>query len=296
MCLDRIRWISALPRPGGYVEIERESVSLGGEAANTAAAMRSWGADVWLCGNDPGDGPDSEIILAALSRADLQLHPIGDRTAIRTTPVCDIYVTPDGDRTMFGKGFRGMEPVLIPALIPTASGSWFTAEPNMSAVARQATRAAAAAGMKTYLMDFVRPDEQIPPGSFWQSSTDWAGHRGETYSNIEWVKDWTAKHGCFAILTDGPNGFVAGSPNGHTRAYPAFPGPENGNSTGAGDVFRAGMLFGLGQDWPVERCLQFAAAAGCLRCRATADSPWPSLREIEALVAENMAVTRQFAA
>jgi sugar/nucleoside kinase (ribokinase family) len=287
VCLDRIRRIPQLPKPGGYVEVDREVVLLGGEAANTANALAAWGEEVWLCGNDVGLGPDGELLRQKLAARGLQVHLVGDRSKNAVTPVCDVYVNPDGERTMFGLGFRDMEPVLIPSLLPLRPGAWFTAEPNMAAVSRQAVREAIAAGMKTYTMDFVGPNDPIAPGSFWQTSTDWYGGRNETFANIERVRELVALHRCFAILSDGANGFVAGSLETGVRAYPPFPAPEVIDSTGAGDIFRAGMLLGLTRSWPVPRCLEFAAAAGSLSCRALgATTSVPTIAEIKAFICE----------
>ena len=38
------------------------------------------------------------------------------------------------------------------------------------------------------------------------------------------------------------------------------------DTTGAGDIFHAGYIYGLVQDWPVERRLDFACAAAALNC------------------------------
>lgn len=294
ICLDRVRRVPTLPAPGGYVEVADESALLGGEAANTANALRSWGAEVELFGNDLGDGVDGETIRRLLSDRGLSASPAG-RSEAHATPVCDIYVTPDGERTMFGRGFATMEPTFDPARLPLRAGEWFTAEPNMANVSREAARAAQAAGMRTYLMDFIRHDDPVEPGSFWQSSTDWAGHRNNMQRNVEWVKRFVAERGCFAIVSDGPNGFVAGSPERPVRAYPPFPAPLVVDTTGAGDLFRAGMLFGLSQGLPMTDCLRFASAAGCLKCRALgATTDVPTVEEIRRHIAENPDVSRQY--
>jgi sugar/nucleoside kinase (ribokinase family) len=150
------------------------------------------------------------------------------------------------------------------------------------------------AGMRLYLMDYVDP-AQVPAGAYWQSSTDWAGTRNNTQKNVAWVQEWVAKTGTFAVLSDGPNGFVAGSRDVPVRAYPPYPAPIVVDSTGAGDMFRAGMLYGLSLDWPIHRCLQFASAAGCLKCRALgATTDVPSIAEIESHIEIHPSVTRQY--
>jgi len=41
------------------------------------------------------------------------------------------------------------------------------------------------------------------------------------------------------------------------------------DTTGAGDIFRAGFIYGLMQEWPLERVLDFACAAAAMNCMAT---------------------------
>ncbi len=273
---------------------------LGGEAANTANALVQWGAEVRLAGNRFGNGPDADLLRELLNDKGLRDTFViashkGDEDSINLTPVCDIYVTPDGERTMFGRGFSTMEQYLDIEKITFESGSWFTAEPNMEVASRRVVRAAIDAGMKCYLMDFLREDDPIVPGSYWQSSTDWAGYRNNMQKNVQWVKDWIAKFGCFTVLSDGPNGFVAGSPEIKARAYPPYPAPSVVDTTGAGDMFRAGMLFGLNQGWSHVKCLQFAAAAGCLKCASLgATTRVPSVQEVLSYVAEHDQVSRQY--
>jgi len=39
------------------------------------------------------------------------------------------------------------------------------------------------------------------------------------------------------------------------------------DTTGAGDVFHAGFIYGLLQNWEMEKILQFANAVAALKCR-----------------------------
>jgi sulfofructose kinase len=57
------------------------------------------------------------------------------------------------------------------------------------------------------------------------------------------------------------------------------------DTTGAGDVFRAGFIYGALQPWPVERTLRFANAAAALSCtREGAMAGVPTLEQIQATV------------
>lgn len=290
ICLDRVRFIPNFPKPGGYVEVTDDRVLLGGEAANTANALKTWGVDVRLEGNRLGAGPSGSLIRALLSERGIlptvDAHETGD------APVCDIFITPDGERTMVGLGFSASDGSIDVSRIDFAKGQWFTAEPNMSRTSREAFQRAYKAGMKLYLMDFFRDDEQIPPGSICQQGTDWVGERDNPNINIEWARNWSRTHECTTILTDGPNGFAVSDPKGHAYWHDALaePGLVAVDSTGAGDLFRAGTLYGLDQGWPLEHSLLYGAAAGALICRAIgATVNVPTIAEIESLIAEKRA-------
>jgi len=288
ICLDRVRRIPHFPKPGGYVEITDEQALLGGEAVNTALALHEWGADVVLAGNPLGNDKEADDLRTAIKSKSVRY--IESPSEQNRAPVCDVLITPDGERTMIGRGFSALDGTVDLAHLPFPSGGWFTAEPNMAQTSREAARLAHKAGMRLYLMDFFHEDEFIPPGSFCQFSTDWVGERGNDAANLDWVHAWTERHKCTTILTDGPNGFAISSPQGAeggglTRWYPATdPKKPAADSTGAGDIFRAGMLFGLSQDWPLERCLSFAAAAGALATTTFgASAIIPNLQATEAL-------------
>jgi len=84
--------------------------------------------------------------------------------------------------------------------------------------------------------------------------------------------------------TLGPDGVVAwdGERFHHAAAYqvPVV------DTTGAGDTFRAGFIYGLLQGWPLERQLAFSCAAGAMNCmNEGARGGLRPVAEIEALMA-----------
>ena len=175
ICIDCIRRISSLPKKGGYCAVEDQVELLGGEAANTACYLTMWRQEVALAGNALGTGFESENLRMKLLEKGLDIHLL---QRAGTTPVCDVYVTADGDRTMFGYGFHHEANHTPFDALPFLAGHWFTADPNIPNASRLAAKMAHVRKMKLYLMDFSRDNEIIPPGAICQYGTDSVGERG----------------------------------------------------------------------------------------------------------------------
>lgn len=264
ICLDRMRKVAFLPGPGGYVSVQEESVKLGGEAANTAYALSQWGVPHRLVGNAVEQRVQDRLVQQGLS-----LEHVSKVEA--KAPVCDIYVTPDGQRTMFGVGFDKMAETINLDELDFSTVTWFTMDMNFGELGWEAAARAQSAGVRRYIMD-AEPLGSLAEGDIWQSSTDWVGTRGHKTANLKWAKDRSSAWGATVILTDSGRELVVAHPGGQARAYPTFPPPLESSggigerdSTGAGDRFRAGMLYGLHALWPMSECLAFAASAASLK-------------------------------
>jgi sulfofructose kinase len=97
-----------------------------------------------------------------------------------------------------------------------------------------------------------------------------------------------SRYGCkLAAATLGEDGVLAW--DGREFCYvPAYQ-VHAVDTTGAGDMFHAGFIYGLLQEWPLERRLDFACAAAALNCMAVgARGGIRTLEEIEALMATGM--------
>jgi len=86
----------------------------------------------------------------------------------------------------------------------------------------------------------------------------------------------------FVGVTLGPGGALA-LVDGRVHYVPAFP-TQVVDSTGAGDLFHAGSVFGLLQGWDPLDTLRFAAAAAALKCEKLGGRPGiPSVERAAAL-------------
>jgi len=87
-----------------------------------------------------------------------------------------------------------------------------------------------------------------------------------------------------AVITAGERGCWGQEPDGEVIHQPAF-AVEAVDTTGCGDAFHGGYIFGLLQGWPLSRRLGFAAAVAALKTRAYGGrQALPALDEVQVIL------------
>jgi len=87
-----------------------------------------------------------------------------------------------------------------------------------------------------------------------------------------------------AVLTLGARGSMAATPSGELLRTPTFP-VDILDTTGAGDAFHGGYIYGMLQAWPLPDVLRFASATGALNCRHLGgQGGLPSLADVQNLL------------
>jgi sulfofructose kinase len=106
-------------------------------------------------------------------------------------------------------------------------------------------------------------------------------------SNLEQaLRQMQLRYGCrLTAATLGQDGVVAwdGSRLHRSAAYRV----PVADTTGAGDIFHAGFIYGLLQEWPMQRQLDFACAAAAMNCSSLGARG--GIHSVEAI--ENLMVT-----
>jgi ribokinase len=86
-------------------------------------------------------------------------------------------------------------------------------------------------------------------------------------------------------VTRGGQGSLTLESEGRRFTQPAFV-VDAVDTTGCGDVFHGGYIYGLLQGWPLERTVRFAAACAALKTRALGGrTAIPELGAVQALLA-----------
>lgn len=81
------------------------------------------------------------------------------------------------------------------------------------------------------------------------------------------------------VLTDGINGSVCNC-NGKIISQKAF-NIEVVDTTGAGDIHAGGLLYGLFNDYEMDRVLQFASACAALKCKHIGNEILPNVTNVK---------------
>jgi sugar/nucleoside kinase (ribokinase family) len=280
VCLDLIWRVDRLAAAGTYEPIVEERRTIGGEAANTAIALARWGMRVALVGTATGDDENGRL-LRRMFAADAPGIDISNVAVTPGTPTtyCVCIATPDGHRTMYGSGFTGMQcPVLAPDLARRARV--FTMDPNAYQAGLAACRTAVDAGAAAIAMDYTQSPEVNRAAAISVTSHAQIPEGGSLQACADYAAAIRSRDGCTTIVTCGEEGcFVAARGDTGAAAHiPAYVLDHIVDSTGAGDIFRAGLIYGHLQGWDIHRTARFASAAAALNC--TAMGGWGGVRSV----------------
>ncbi|HSM32663.1 MAG TPA: carbohydrate kinase family protein [Anaerolineae bacterium] len=309
LLVDYGKVIDAYPSRDGLATIEDISLSTGGAALNMAVDLRRLGArfDVSVMGC-VADDDNGDFIRAACADAGIDAQRVRVRPGA-TTAFTDVMVERDGGRRTFfthlgtnalfraepsdlaGSDARflhvgnlGAHPLMDDANADGSSG-W-----SALLVAAQA------AGMHTNLELAAFPPDRLAAltgpclpylDSIIVNELEASALTGShiSASTVDEVVDWAAMLAlAHALLERGvsrlavvhfPAGCVGAAPDGRTwrQGSVRLPPDRLRSTTGAGDAFAAGVIFGLHEDWSVEASLRLGvtAAAACVQHHHTSN-------------------------
>jgi sugar/nucleoside kinase (ribokinase family) len=312
--------IDAYPALDHFANIERVSLSTGGPAVNMAVDLRLLGATfpIGVLGT-VGDDEHAAFILAECAR--LGINTAGIRKlAGAVTSFTDAMVERDGGRrTMFHHsganalfdasssgietsgarilhaGAPGIHPIMD-SWRPDGGNGWSALlqraqaaglHTNLELVSLEQDRIAEVALPCLPFLDSIVINE-LEAGALTgihapvpraDGPVDWPALEAMALSMIE--------RGVSALaVVHFPAGCVAAGSGGQTwrQGSVRLSREQVRSTTGAGDAFASGVILGLHEGWPVERCLQLgvASAAASVRSPNTSDG----IQRVEACLAE----------
>jgi len=291
---DTLISLSSFPERGSKVEYSRRAVQPGGQVASTIVACQAWALRTRYVGKF-GDDSAAKLHRDAFARvgAEAQMITVPGEQSLHNV----ILVDEGGDRTVICQ--RNQRMVLHPEELRR---EWIVNARALhvdgcdTLAATTAASWASAAGIPvTADLDEIYPgvDDLIPYVDYLLVNCDFSC-RIMNEKNVERaLRKMQTRYGCrLTAATLGEDGVLAW--NGKNLVHRAAYRVPVVDTTGAGDIFRAGFLYGLMHDWSLERQLDFSCAAAAMNCMAAgARGGIRSVDEIEHLMATASRYDRQ---
>ncbi|MBO9318259.1 MAG: carbohydrate kinase family protein [Chloroflexus sp.] len=247
ICADLYIWLPHWPQPGSGLHALNSRWVAGGNALNEARALVSLGAQPLLYGDRLGYDPAGDLIAAELTTLGLMTHI--ERRADVATPVCHILITPDGERTIIA--LRRQTAATPPQPDQLAMS-------QIVSVSRYGLHTADVALLARRLNRFVVAGDVAEPTDPLAQAADVIVTSADLLGADPLHQATVLQHvrGAPIFLTAGSQParvLVSG------KWYEVTPASSVvTNTTGAGDVFRAGVVYGIWQGWDWEAILAFA--------------------------------------
>jgi sugar/nucleoside kinase (ribokinase family) len=284
---DTVIPLAAYPARGSKVEYSQVTVLPGGQVATTVVACQQWGLRtryVGKLGSDTAAALHREAFARAGVETQLITVPGG------ASPQSLILVDAEGERTVLCH--RDERLILQPEDLDR---SWIEqaralhVDGHDTAAATLAAQWARAAGIPVIAdLDELYPgiEELIANIDYLIVSRDFPTRlTGEADIEAALIQ-MQRRYGCrLTAATLGPDGVLAwDGKDFHAAAAYRVPAVD---TTGAGDIFHAGFIYGLLRGWQLDRQLDFACAAAALNCAAVgARGGIRTAEEIEALMTD----------
>jgi sulfofructose kinase len=256
------------PTLGSKVEFRSADILPGGQVATAVAACQQWGLRTRYVGKIGDD------TAAAIHRD--EFVRLGVETHLVTAPGCAsqqavILVDDAGERTVLWKRDNGL--TLQPEELQR---EWIVNARALHVDGHDTAAAAAAAGWaRDAGVPVIADLDDLYSGvetllekiDYLITSRDIPGRLTGNQDLRQSLPAVRSRYGCrLTAATLGHEGVLAWD-GSHFHYAPAFQ-VKTLDTTGAGDIFHAGFIYGLLQGWPLARQLDFACAAAALNCTA----------------------------
>jgi sugar/nucleoside kinase (ribokinase family) len=256
------------PARGSKLEYNSASVMPGGQTATTVVACQSWGLATRYVGK-LGTDDAARLHEEAFAQAGVDARLIKVEGGV--SPQSLILVDGGGERTVLCR--RDEEMALRPEELRRewiVNARVLHVDGHDTAAATLAASWAHGAGIPVVAdLDetYAGVDELIDNIDYLIVSRDFPCRLMNERNLEQALRQMQSRYGCrLAAATLGHKGVLAwdGKRLLHNPAYCV----SVVDTTGAGDIFHAGFIYSLLQDWPLERQLDFSCAAAAMNCMA----------------------------
>lgn len=284
--LDYIIHVPDWPSPAMGVHAPEEVEHLGGKATNAAVFLATWGVRVAVSGNTiGGDAVGNRLLEILAGHPNIGTQYLGRNPRGRSM-YCRILVNPAGERAIIGINVDEIAQT-PPTVEMMADTRLLTLDLYGGDERVEATRMAADAGIPVIVGDLRRSDHPVLP--YTSVAVASADEIRRDYPDLR-LAEFAAQvqgHGPSSVIITDAAEPVHVFHGAESVVHIKPPSVKVVDSTGAGDAFRAGIVYGFLRGLPLVVCATLGAAAGSLNVgRMGAASHPPALDEVERLAQE----------
>lgn len=261
--LYRIR--GTFPAAEGYAEIEDVHHMTGGEAANSAVVLSRLGVAVKLDGNWLGADKNGERTKALLSSLQIDTTRLPLREGVNG--VQEVVFAAGSTRTIFGTYGHLLEEAAwnMPEASDVTQARVVCLDPFFSHPASRVAQIAFEAGIPVVTVDCKHDDPLLRHVSAVVISESYIRENYAGRDADEVFRDYQAATGGLTIFTFGDATGWYARPGETLKHYQPF-AIDPVDTTGGGDAFRAGIVYGFLQGWDDAEMIDFSAAVAAIVC------------------------------
>jgi len=255
----------AFPAVEGYAEIDDVLRMTGGEATNSSIVLSRLGVQVKLDGNWLGADENGERTRTLISDYEIDTSRLLLKTEYEG--VQEVVFSAEGTRTIFGTYGRLLEEAAwnLPNESDITSSRVVCLDPFFAGPALRVAKIASSADIPVVTVDCRYDDALLGHASATVISESYIRENYPHRNLKNLFREYQAASMGLTVFTFGDAPAWYARPDDSVRYCPPYPIVPV-DTTGGGDSFRAGVVYGFLQGWNDARTIDFAAALAGINC------------------------------
>jgi len=268
----------SFPSADGYAEIAQAHSMTGGEALNSSIVLSRMGLSVQLDGNWIGDTLAGKRLLSTIQKYKIDTTRLKIKKGF--VGVEEVVISDDKSRTIFGNYIDLLSSTRkwnIPRKVDIGKARIVCVDPPFREESALVGTFAVKLGVPFVSVDCAYDQILSSQAAAVIVSGEFRNREYPGADTSELFSEYQARAQGLMVFTTGDGAVLYGRKNTPVNMYNPF-SVKVIDSAGAGDSFRAGVVFGLLQNWSDDKIIQYASAVAGLVCERTPgvlNSPTP---------------------